>query len=117
MSYLLLNKIKRISKVIAAIVLLVIAIVFIHSELGQCGRADNNYSLHDYCIIVKGANVQSTNAAANDLLKLKVEKSICFHCINKTNEHISSYIKLDFEQFHTPQQTTEVYLFNRMFLI
>lgn len=91
--------------------------MFFHSELGQCGNADYNSGLYDYCIIIRGANVQSTNTAIKDLLKLNVDKSICFHCINETSEHISSYINLDFDQFRSPQKTTQVYLHNSVFLI
>lgn len=96
---------------------MILGFVFFHSELGQCRSADYNYSLYDYCIIIKGANVQSTNASANNLLIPRNEKSICFHCINETSEHISSFVNLDFEQFRSPQKTTQVYLHNRVFLI
>lgn len=108
----LISKIHRVSNIVAAILLTVIVSVFSYSELGQYGY-DN--ASNDYCEIVKSA--QASKDITKDLFMLQVDKSLCFHCIDETNQHNKTFAILDFEQFHTPQKTTKVYLFNRTFLI
>ena len=102
-------------KILPAILLFVLAFNFINSEIMDQfeGRSECQQT-HDYCKLVQAASIKTSSS---DFLKLKVEKSFCFHCINKESEHISSYINLDIEQFHSPQKTKQVYLHNRVFLI
>lgn len=108
----LISKTHRISNIVAAILLTVIVSVFCYSELGQYGF-DN--AANDYCKIVKSAQVSKD--ITKDLFKPQVDKALCFHCIDETNQNTKALSILDSEQFYTPQKTTEVYLFNRTFLI
>ena len=102
-------------KIIFIFLLLVLSFDFFHSEIIDHSEAKNEcQKMHDYCKLVQTASVKNSSS---DLLKLNVEKSICFHCINKASEHNSSYNKLNFEQFYTSQKTTDIYLHNRVFLI
>jgi hypothetical protein len=108
----LINKTHKISKIVATILLTVIVSVFSYSELGQYG-CDN--AVNDYCEIVKSA--QASKDLSRNLFKQQVDKSLCFHIIDETNRYNKTFTILDSEQFHTPQKTTEIYLFNRTFLI
>ena len=108
----LISKTHRISNIVAAILLTVIVSVFSYSELGQYG-CDN--AVNDYCEIVK--SVQASKDLTKDLFKQQVDKSLCFHIIDETNQYNKTFAILDFEQCHTPRKTTEIYLFNRTFLI
>lgn len=111
------SKIKKISNVIAAIILTVIVFTFLHSEAGLLNYDGDNHGTHDYCEIVKTAATKVTKDISKSVVSLKVDKSICFHCIDETKQSTKAFTILDSEQFHTPQKTTEVYLFNRTFLI
>ncbi len=110
----LISNTHRISKIVAAILLAVIISVFSYSELGQYGF-DN--TTNDYCEIVKSA--QASKDLTNNLFKLQVDKTISLHWIVEEINIIVAFKfnKLVSEQFHTPQKTTKVYLFNRTFLI
>ena len=91
---------------------------FAYSEIGQFTVEIEHPATQDYCEIVKVTKAETGKAAVSALFKLKVEKQICLHCIDLTNERILSYIKLDLEHFHTPQSTiNKIYLYNRTFLI
>ena len=111
------SKIKKISNVIAAIILTVIVFAFLHSEAGLLNYDGDNHGSHDYCEIVKTAATKITKDISKSVVSLKVDKSICFHCIDETQQSTKAFTILDSEHFHTPQKTTEVYLFNRTFLI
>lgn len=109
----LIRKTHRITKIIATILLIVIVAVFSYSELGQFGF--NNPASQDYCEIIKAA--QASKDITKALFTLQVDKSLCLHRIDETNQYNRTFALLDFEQFHAPQKTTEVYLLNRTFLI
>ena len=94
-----------------------IVFTFLHSEAGLLDYDDSNHSAHDYCEIVKSATTKITKDVPKDIVKLQVNASICFHNIDETNRLTKAITTLDSEQFYTPQKTTEVYLFNRTFLI
>lgn len=107
-------RINKISRLISIIILTIIVSVFIDSELIEnCSKWN---TAQDYCEIVKGAT-QGSKDLTKDLFKLQLDKSICFHCIDETKQVTNAFTVLDSEHFHTPQKTTEVYLFNRTFLI
>ena len=105
------------TKAIAVIILMMIAFAFIHSEFNMFNFDEDNHGTHDYCEIVKSSIVKVSKNVASSIVNLKIDKSICFHRIDKASEHISSNIKLDFERFYTLQKTTDIYLHNRVFLI
>lgn len=111
--------IKHLSKyrsLVAAVFLAPLLFWFSYSELGQIvGETEN--STQDYCETVKVIKTETGKVALSDLFKLKVEKSVCKHCIDDINAYIISYNSSDGEQFHSPQKTTQIYLFNRTFLI
>lgn len=104
-------------KIITVIILTMITLAFLHSEFELFNFDEHNHGTHDYCEIVKTSTIRVTNYFAKSLVNLKKNNSICFHCVEKANQQITSYFKLDFEQFHTPQKNTDIYLHNRVFLI
>ncbi len=104
-------------KVIAVIILMMLTFAFFHSEFGLINFDEYNHGTHDYCEIVKAYTIKVSNDSAGSLVNLKVHNSICFHCIEKASEHISSHIKFNIEQFYTPQKNNDIYLHNRVFLI
>lgn len=111
------NILKHITKIISAFILTVIVFTFLHSEAGLLAYDGSDHGAHDYCEIVKIATTKITKDASKYIIKLEVNKSICFHCIDEPNQHTKSFAILDSDQFYTPQKTTEVYLFNQTFLI
>lgn len=113
----LIHYINKATKIIAAIILTLIVFTFLHSEAGLLNYDGDNHGSHDYCEIVKTATAKVTKDSSQDIYKLQVDKSICYHCIDETKQLTKAFSILDFEQFYTPQKTTEVYLFNRTFLI
>ncbi|MEW6195599.1 MAG: hypothetical protein AB1521_10635 [Bacteroidota bacterium] len=113
----LIDYINKTTKIIAAIILTVIVFTFLHSEAGLLNYDGDNHGAHDYCEIVKTAATKITKDISKSVVSLKVDKSICFHCIDETKQSTKAFTILDSEHFHTPQKTTEVYLFNRTFLI
>lgn len=106
------------SLVAAVFVLMPLIFWFSYSELGQLiGEKENPAAQQDYCANVKLTKAETGKASVSDLFKLKVEKPICVHCIDETSIHNNSINKLVTEHFYSPQKTTEIYLFNRAFLI
>lgn len=112
--------IKRLSKyrslVAAVFVIAPLLIWFSYSELGQIVGEKGNPT-QDYCEIVKVTKAETSKISLSDLFKLKVEKAICILCIDEISAHITSYNNSDVEQFHSPQKTTQIYLYNQTFLI
>lgn len=97
---------------------------FAYSEIGQFTIEKEHPTTQDYCEIVKVTKAETGKTSVSDLFKLKVvqrtpfgEKSFSLHCIYEASKHCTSYYQLDIEHFHSPQKTTEIYLFNRAFLI
>ncbi len=116
----MLNKmLKHTTKIISAFILTMIVFAFLHSEAGLLDFDGNNHGAHDYCEIVKTATTKITKDVSKDIFKLQVNKSVCFHCIDEINQNTSrlAVSVSDSEQSYIPQKTTDVYLFNRTFLI
>ncbi|MCL5028021.1 MAG: hypothetical protein M1480_03270 [Bacteroidetes bacterium] len=109
--------IHRTIKIISAFILLTIVFAFLHSEAGLLNYDGNNHGAHDYCEIVKTATTKIAKDVSKGSFKLTVDKSICFHCLDETNQHTRSFTTLDSKQCYAPKKTTEVYLFNSTFLI
>ena len=109
--------IKYRSLVAAIFILAPLLFWFSYSELGQFTFEKEHPATQDYCEIAKVIKVETGKAAVGDLFKLKVEKSICMHCIDETSIHCTFYYQLDIEHFQTPHKTTLLYLYNRVFLI
>ena len=102
--------------VAAVFVLAPLLFWFSYSELGQIvGEKEN--PTQDYCEVVKVSKAETGKISLSDLFRLKVDKSICLHCIDETGAHIISYNNSNVEQFHSPQNSTQIYLFNEAFLI
>ncbi|MFA7421886.1 MAG: hypothetical protein WCZ90_19545 [Melioribacteraceae bacterium] len=90
---------------------------FSYSELGQLFGEKENAAAQDYCETVKVTKTETGKIDLSDSFKLKVDKSIYLPCIDETNKYYTSHYQSNIEHFHSPQQTTEVYLYNRVFLI
>jgi hypothetical protein len=105
------------SLVAAVFMLMPLLFWFSYTELGQLIVENENTTTQDYCEIVKVTKTETGKVDLSDLLKLKVDKSVCPPCFNETNKYDTSRYQLKVEHLHSPQQTTEVYLYNRVFLI
>lgn len=90
---------------------------FSYTELGQLIGKNENITAQDYCEIAKLTKNETGKVDLSDLFKLKVDKSVCSPCFNETNKYDTSRYQLKVEHLPSPQQTTEVYLCNRVFLI
>jgi len=109
--------IRNSAKKITSLVLLgIFGFLFLHSELGFLNYDNCNHSTHDYCQIVKNTDAHS-KTLRNNLLEPELNKNICIHCIGdvKDDEVISALTITNEHRIF--KQSTEVYLFNRTFLI
>jgi hypothetical protein len=105
---------KPLIKITPSILLFVLAFNFLHSEIIDQFEGNSECQAQDYCTLVQAASVK---ISSSDLLKLKIDKPFRFRCIDEIKQPVKAFSILDSEQSHTPQKTTEVYLFNRTFLI
>lgn len=111
------NMSKNTSKIISAFLLISLAFVFLHSEVGLLDVDGSNHSSHDYCEILQTAVIKITSSDPSSSNKLQVEKTTSIIYVSKTNLYTKTFSVLDLKQFYTPQKTTEVYLLNQSFLI
>ena len=89
---------------------------FLHSELGLLDFDGNNHGVHDYCEIVKNTNNHS-KTLKDDLPKLEINKDFCFHCFEEIEAQVTQTCFERTDDHQIVKQSTEVYLFNRTFLI
>lgn len=110
------NKTSKITKNIAVIIIAVIAFIFLHSEFGLFDLDENNHSTHDYCEIVKNTTAHS-KILQQKLLKFEFNDAIGFHCFEK-NEKQTVQIAFEIVNHNLrANSATDIYLFNRTFLI
>ncbi|KAF0153538.1 MAG: hypothetical protein FD143_70 [Ignavibacteria bacterium] len=109
--------IKYRSLVAAVFMLMPLLLWFSYSELWQFVGEKENAAAQDYCEIVKVTKTETGKVDLSDSFKLKVDKSVCPHCIDETSIDHTSFTKLNIEHFHSPQKTSPLYLYNRTFLI
>ena len=107
----------RTLKIIAAVILVVMTFLFIHSELEQFSHEGDNHRNHDYCEIVDGATRQTSKVAPTDLLKLKGNNLFYIHCLDEITLNLSEIKILALLDYHSPQRSNEIFLHNRTFLI
>jgi len=107
----------RTLKIIAAVILVVMSFLFIHSELEQFSHDGDNHRTHDYCEIVKGATSQTSKVAPTDLLKLKRNNLFYIHCLDEITLNLTEIKILDLLNYHLPQRSDEIILYNQAFLI
>jgi hypothetical protein len=112
----LINYINKITKVIAFCSLTMLTFTFLHSEIGLFDFDGNNHASHDYCEIVKNTNAHS-KLLKEELPKLEPNKSLCFHFINETETQVVQVYFENTDHHLIGKQSTEIYLFNRTFLI
>lgn len=113
----MLNNLQRHTiKVATILTLMAIAFAFLHSEVGLFNYNNENHDTHehDYCKIVN--TTITFKKTTEDVIKLKVDASIIFHCVDEINRY-SKIFTLDSKQLHAPHKSTEVYLFSRALLI
>jgi tRNA(Ile)-lysidine synthase TilS/MesJ len=108
------NSVKRI---ISFLLLGFFIFTFLHSELGFLDYDDHHHACRDYCEIVKNANTHSKFLQDKLLTKLERNKNICLHCIEVIEAQITQTCFERTDQHQIIKQFTEVYLFNRTFLI
>jgi hypothetical protein len=103
----------------AILVLTPLLFWFVYSEIGQFTiiDADEIPASQDYCETVKVIKTETDKAALSDLFKLKVEKSFGYANSDEPKILKISFNKLETKQFHSPQKTIQIYLFNSAFLI
>ncbi len=111
----MLNNLQRHTiKVATILTLMAIIFTFLHSEVGLFNYDNENHDTHDYCKIVN--TTITFKKTTEDVVKLKADASIIFHCIDEINRY-SKIFTLDSEQLHAPHKSTDVYLFSRVLLI
>ncbi len=105
-----------VKKIIALLLLGFFVFSFLHSELGLLDYDGNNHGAHDYCEIVKNTNNHS-KTLKDELPKLEVNKDFCIHCF-ETIEAQAVQTSFEITGHHLKAKPfTDLYLFNRTFLI
>lgn len=112
----LIQRINRTLEGIAVIILTVIFLSFLHSEFELLDFDGDNHKVHDYCEIVKDAKT-NLNILRDELTKLELNKNLYFNNFEKIEAQTdqTSYIITDY--YLKLKQSTDLYLFNRAFLI
>ncbi|MBA4320788.1 MAG: hypothetical protein C0412_20550 [Flavobacterium sp.] len=103
-------------KVTALILLGFFIFSFLHSELGFLNYDDSNHGGHDYCEIIKNTSTHSKTLREIQP-KLEINKDICIHCFEEIE---AQETQTSFERTYHHLQAksfTDLYLFNRTFLI
>jgi len=103
-------------RIIAPILLGFFVFSFLHSELGLLDYDGNNHGAHDYCEIVKNTNTHS-KILREELPKLELNKDLCVHCFEEIESQSTQTCFDRTDKHQIAKQSTEVYLFNRTFLI
>ncbi len=113
--------IKHLSKyrslIAATFILVPLLFWFAYSEIGQYTIEKQHPPAEDYCLVARVIKTEISKTTANNLFKLKVEKSFCMHCVDETSVHNTVLINLEIEHFYPPHKTTPIYLYDRTFLI
>lgn len=104
------------TNVVALILLTIMTFAFLHSEVGLFDFDDSNHGSHDYCELIKDVNAHS-NIQQQKLPRIEFNDAICFHCFEK-NETQTVQTSFEIEnQNLKANPSTDLYLFNRTFLI
>jgi len=103
-------------RIIAPLLLGFFVFSFLHSELGLLDYDGNNHGAHDYCEIVKNTNTHS-KILREELPKLELNKDLCVHCFEEI-EAQATQTSFEITDHHLKAKPfTDLYLFNRTFLI
>jgi hypothetical protein len=111
------TNLKKIIKILPAILLCVFAFNFINSEIIEQldGRVECQQT-HDYCKLVEAASIKSSSSDKVAYENFVLIDFICQHCLKQIESSKSFYEKHQNNSFyHLEIQST--YLFNQSFLI
>jgi len=89
---------------------------FLHSELGFLDFDGEIHSTHDYCELVKNTNAHQ-KTLREELPKLELNKDYCAHSFEENTVQLFQNIFSSTDHHIIKKQSTEVYIFNRAFLI
>ena len=92
------------------------SILFLHSELGLLNCDKSNHGVHDFCEIIK---ISSTISKTVQVFKPNIEIGtiICQHCANESETQIFQNRFERSKDHLIDKQSTQIYLFNKTFLI
>lgn len=90
---------------------------FLHSELGLFNYDGDNQACRNYCEIIKNADTYSKILREELPSRLTPNKEICIHCFEEFEAQVTQTCFERTDQHQIVKQSTEVYLFNRTFLI
>ena len=109
--------IHRISKVVTAIVLSLVAFNFLHSELGFLDYDGGNQACRNYCEVIKNADTYSKILREELPSKLKLNKVICIHCFEEIEaQAVQTCFEITDHNLKA-KPFNDLYLFNRILLI
>ncbi len=89
--------------------------VFLYSEVGFAFSENEISESNDYCLIVKGADLNLTKTKDSIPIRLNSESIICFIFYTEQTLHLS-YI-LQAENCHSTNKNSDIYLYGCTFLI
>jgi hypothetical protein len=103
-------------KVTALILLGFFIFSFLHSELGFLNYDHSNHGGHDYCEIIKNTNTHSKTLREIQP-RLEINKDICIHCFEEIEAQATQTLFEKRDNNQNAKSFTDLYLFNRTFLI
>jgi len=104
-----------VKKIIALLLLGFFVFSFLHSEFGLLDYDGGNQACRNYCEIIKKADTYSK--ILRDELPVKLNKDICFHCFEEIEAQATQICFERTDHHLKAKPFTDLYLFNRTFLI
>ncbi len=104
-------------KIISALILTIIIIVFLYSETGILSISCEAQNNQDYCEIIKKATTKISKYNLDDIFSLDIYKSVSQKNIVELDKTFEDLIILFTDEIFPPKESTIIYLFNRTFLI
>ena len=105
------------SKIIATIIIGIMTFLFIHSELELFSYEENNHHTHDYCELVKDALTQISGAFSDELFINKINNLLFLNCFEDLALKLTEIKISGLLDYHLPQRSNEIVLYNQEFLI
>jgi len=95
----------------------ILLLSFVHSELGDCSLHEEHHASHDYCMMIKGANVNNTSIQQAKIFGFELTKELFVEFDYLVRLQESGRISGKFCFSESPPDYGEVFLKNMAFRI
>lgn len=63
-------------RISAFVLLCIFSLSFVHSELGDCSLHEEHHASHDYCVMIKGANINNSSIQQAKVFGFELTKEL-----------------------------------------